>query len=336
MRQGLKTSFALGSAALLALGLSTGTVKAADPVTLNLGWATPLESDYGILATKFEELAEKYSNGTVDVKLRCCAQIATEDDAFKALQLGTVDAYFISQNNVSPHWPMMDVFVLPYIFQNTDHLLKVSNGPVGQKIRDQLQKDTGVHLLTFGGPGYRDMFNSRRAVNSIDDLKGLKLRVPKNQVMLSTFEAFGAEPVPLAWSETPTALQTKTIDGGDNGTSVIKEMKFFEFAKHLIILDHFVGFAPVFASDRFMNKLDDDQRAAVMRAAKEAGEYHTEVKLEEIEGIRSWLANEGGMEVTRPDRAPFIAAAQEVQQKFAAERGADFKAIVDEIQAAAE
>lgn len=335
MLSGLKKSLALGSAAVLALGLLSVGAKAADKVTLNLGWATPLESDYGILATKFEELAEKYSNGSVDVKLRCCAQIATEDDAFKALQLGTVDAYFISQNNVSPHWPMMDVFVLPYIFQNTDHLLKVAAGPVGQKIRDRLQKDTGVHLLTFGGPGYRDMFNSRRAVNSIEDLKGLKLRVPKNQVMLSTFEAFGAEPVPLAWSETPTALQTGTIDGGDNGTSVIREMKFFEFAKHLIILDHFVGFAPVFASDRFMKKLDDDQKAAVMRAANEAGEYHTQVKLEQIEGIRTWLANEGGMEVTRPDRAPFIAAAQTVQQKFAAERGDDFKAIVDEIQAAA-
>ncbi|MCG8355552.1 MAG: TRAP transporter substrate-binding protein [Kiloniellales bacterium] len=332
----LKGAALLGAATAIALSLGTADrVQAADKVVMNLGWATPLESDYGILAKKFEELAEKYSNGTVDVKLRCCAQISTEDDAFKALQLGTVDGYFISQNNVSPHWPLMDVFVLPYIFQNTDHLLTVAGGQVGQKIRDKLQADTSVHLLTFGGPGYRDMFNSKRPINSIDDLSGLKLRVPKNQVMLATFEAFGAEPVPLAWSETPTALQTGTIDGGDNGTSVIREMKFFEFAKHLVILDHFAGFAPVFASNRFMGKLDADQRDAVLRAAKEAGEYHTQVKLEEIESIRSWLSSEGGMAMTRPERAPFIAAAQKVQQQFAAERGDEFKALVDEIQAAA-
>ena len=332
----LKGAALLGAATVIALSLGTADrVQAADKVVMNLGWATPLESDYGILAKKFEELAEKYSNGTVDVKLRCCAQISTEDDAFKALQLGTVDGYFISQNNVSPHWPLMDVFVLPYIFQNTDHLLTVAGGQVGQKIRDKLQADTSVHLLTFGGPGYRDMFNSKRPINSIDDLSGLKLRVPKNQVMLATFEAFGAEPVPLAWSETPTALQTGTIDGGDNGTSVIREMKFFEFAKHLVILDHFAGFAPVFASNRFMGKLDADQRDAVLRAAKEAGEYHTQVKLEEIESIRSWLSSEGGMAMTRPERAPFIAAAQKVQQQFAAERGDEFKALVDEIQAAA-
>lgn len=308
--------------------------QAAD-VTMNLGWATPLQSTYGDLAVKFEELAERYSGGTIDVKLRCCSQIATEDDAFKALQLGTVDAYFISQNNVSPHWPLMDVFVLPYIFQDTDHLVAVANGPVGDRIRTQIQADTGVHLLTFGGPSYRDFFNSRRAVNTIDDMDGLKIRVPRNEVMLATFEAFGAEPVPLAWSETPTALQTGTIDGGDNGTSVIQEMKFFEFAPHLTILDHFAGFAPVFASDRFMSRLTDDQRAAVMRAAAEAGAYHTELKIEETEQVRSWLVDEGGMQITRPNRGPFIAAAQRVQQDFAADRGADFTDLVDAIQAAA-
>ena len=337
MYWGMKGAAVLGAAAVLAFGLgASDRAQAADKVVMNLGWATPLESDYGILAKKFEELAESYSNGSVDVKLRCCAQISTEDDAFKALQLGTVDGYFISQNNVSPHWPLMDVFVLPYIFQNTDHILKVAGGPVGQKIRDKLRADTGVHLLTFGGPGYRDMFNSKRPVNSIEDLAGLKLRVPKNQVMLATFEAFGAEPVPLAWSETPTALQTGTIDGGDNGTSVIREMKFFEFAENLVVLDHFAGFAPVFASDRFMGKLDDAQRDAVLRAAADAGAYHTALKLEEIESIRSWLSTEGGMAMTRPERGPFIAAAQQVQQDFAARRGEAFTELVNAIQEVAE
>ena len=318
----------------LLLTLAGGTQAA--EVTMNLGWATPLESTYGDLAVKFEELAEKYSEGSVDVKLRCCAQIATEDDAFKALQLGTVDAYFISQNNVSPHWPMMDVFVLPYIFQNSDHLVKVANGPVGDRIREQIKADTGVHLLTFGGPSYRDFFNSKRPINTIEDMAGLKIRVPKNEVMLATFEAFGAEPVPLAWSETPTALQTGTIDGGDNGTSVIREMKFFEFAENLVVLDHFAGFAPVFASDRFMGKLDDAQRDAVLRAAAGAGAYHTALKLEEIESIRSWLSTEGGMAMTRPERGPFIAAAQQVQQDFAARRGEAFTELVNAIQEVAE
>ena len=318
----------------MALGLCAHGI-AADKIVMNVGWSTPADSAYSIPATKFKELVEKYTNNAVEVKLRCCAQIGTEDDAFKAMQLGTVDAYFISQNNVSPHWPLMDVFQLPYIFQSEAHVSKVTNGPVGATIAKQLQADTGVHLLTFGAPSYRDMFNSRQAINSMADMKGMKVRVPKNKVMIATFKAFGAEPVPLAWSETPTALQTKTIDGADNGTSVIKDMKFFEFSKHLAILDHFAGVAPLFASERMMMKLNAEQAAAVRKAAIEAGAYHTVVQAKETAEIRKWLVDKGGMAMTTPSRGPFIEAAQKVQRDFAAEGGTKFTELVNLIQAAA-
>ena len=336
MLRNITGALALSAAVLPGLSAFVAPAAADDPVVMNVGWSTPLDSNYGILGVEFERLVEEYSGGSIDVRLRCCSQIGNEDDAFRALQLGTIDAYMITQNNVSPHWPLMDVFVLPYIFQSPEHLLAVSNGLVGEAIRDTIREDTGVHLLTFGGPSYRDMFNSHHAVDTIEDLDGLKMRVPRNEVMLSTFEAFGAEPVPLAWSETPTALQTGTIDGGDNGTSVIRDMRFYEYADHLTVLDHFAGFSPLFASDRFMGNLSDDQRDAVLQAAADAGEHHARVILDQTEEIRTWLAEEGGMAVTRPERGPFIAAAQAVQQQFAAERGEAFQALVDQIQAAAE
>lgn len=327
------------AATAIAVAMAFGLMmpaSAADKVVMNLGWATPLDSDYGVLAKKFKELAEDYSGGSIEVKLRCCAQITTEDDAFKALQLGTVDGFFITQNNVSPHWPLMNVFVLPYIFQNKEHLQKVTLGPVGDEIRETILADTGVHLLTFGAPAYRDMFNSRKPIKTMADMSGLKLRVPKNKVMIATFDAFGAEPVPLAWSDTPTALQTGTIDGGDNGTTVIKDMKFYEFAKHLVILEHFTSVSPVFASDRFMKKLSDEQRDAVMRAAKEAGEHQTEIVTKRIAEVRTWLTKDGGMTATQPDREAFIAAAKTVQAKFAADGGPKFTELLAKIQAAAD
>jgi len=330
-----------GASRISVLGLACATLIAgtvatsAQGVTMNIGWSTPLDSDYGVLATKFKELVEDYSDGTIEVKLRCCGQIASEDDAYKAMQLGTVDAYFVSQNNVSPHWPLMDVFVLPYIFEDTEHLVTVAEGPVGEQIRAQIAEDTGVHLLTFGGPSYRDFFNSKQPINEMADMAGLKIRVPRNNVMLATFEAFGAEPVPLAWSETPTALQTGTIDGGDNGTNVIQEMKFYEFAPYLTVLDHFAGFSPLFASDRFMSQLDEAQTDAVQRAAAEAGAFHTEYMIGKIESVREWLTTEGGMVITRPERAEFIAAAETVQEQVADERGETFRDLLDRIRAAA-
>lgn len=317
------------------LTLIAPIARSAD-VTMNLGFGAPEESLYGRFAKIFKTKAEEYTGGSVEVKIRCCNQISTEDEGFKAMQLGTVDGFFITANNVSPHWPMMDVTVLPYVFQNTAHLEKVVDGEIGQMMKEQLQADTSVHLLSFGPALYRDFYNSQRPINTMADMKGLKVRVPKNEVMLATFEAFGAEPVPLAWSETPTALQTGTVDGGDNGTSFIKDMKFYEFEPHLVILEHFVAMAPLFAADAFMKRLNDEQREQILKAADDAGiEFRAQV-LDETEEVREWLSTEGGMAMTRPDKADFITAAQGVQKEFAEKRGEDFVKLVEAIQNAAE
>jgi TRAP-type transport system periplasmic protein len=323
------------AASLVALTVSASAVAAQD-ITMNVGFGAPDDSIYGRFGAIFERLAEEYTDGAVDVRLRCCNQIATEDEGFRAMQLGTVDGFFITANNVSPHWPLMDVTVLPYIFQNTAHLERVVDGPVGDFMRERLLADTGVYLLSFGPAMYRDFYNSVRPINTMADMDGLRIRTPNNAVMLATFEAFGANPVPLAWSETPTALQTGTVDGGDNGTSFIRDMSFYEFESNLAILDHFVSMAPLFASGQFMDRLSDDQRDQIMRAATEAGAELRQVVLNETEEIREWLSTEGGMAMTRPDRTDFIAAAQTVQQAVAAERGEEFVALVDMIQAAAE
>ena len=330
LMKGLAVATVVGGALVTSL-----TAQAAD-VTMNLGFGAPEESLYGRFGKIFKAKAEEYTGGSVEVKLRCCNQISTEDESFKAMQLGTVDGFFITANNVSPHWSLMDVTVLPYIFQNKEHLEKVVDGPVGDFMKERLQKDTSVHLLTFGPALYRDFYNSKRAINTMADMKGLKIRTPKNEVMLATFEAFGANPVPLAWSETPTALQTGTVDGGDNGTSFIRDMKFYEFEPHLVILEHFVAMAPLFASDNFMKKLSDEQREQILRAATDAGAEFREEVLNETEEVRSWLSTEGGMKMTRPDKTDFITAAKTVQQDFAEKRGDEFVELVGQIQAAAE
>ncbi|MEX3014094.1 TRAP transporter substrate-binding protein [Gymnodinialimonas hymeniacidonis] len=328
--------FHLKTAAAVAAIAMTATSVAAQDITMNVGFGAPEDSLYGRFGAIFEELAEEYTGGSVDVRLRCCNQIATEDEGFRAMQLGTVDGFFITANNVSPHWPLMDVTVLPYIFQDTSHMARVIDGEVGDFIRAQLLEDTGVHLLSFGPALYRDFYNSVRPVETMADMEGLRIRTPNNAVMLATFEAFGANPVPLAWSETPTALQTGTVDGGDNGTSFIRDMSFYEFMPNLVILEHFVAMAPLFASSSFMERLSEEQREQIMRAAVDAGNRFSEEVRTETEEVRTWLVEEGGMTRTDPDRADFIAAAQVVQQEVAAERGQEFVDLVNMINAAAE
>ncbi|MCB2214531.1 MAG: TRAP transporter substrate-binding protein [Desulfobulbaceae bacterium] len=307
----------------------------AKPLTINVGYTGALGSPYDLLATKFAELANEYSNGEVNVKVRCCAQLATEDEAFKAMQLGTVDMYVITDVNVGPHFPLFDIMGLPYVFQSREHVKKVFDGPVGEKLAQDLYDATGVMLLTYGGVGYRDFYNTKRPINTMADLEGIKIRVPKNKAMIATWQAFGAAPIPLAWADTPPALQTGTVDGGDNGTSFIKAQKFYEIAPYLSILEHFAYITPLFASDRILSKMDDAQREAVMRAAKEAGEHHVKEMERELGELRSFLANEGGMEVTYPDKAEFIKVAQQVQDDFSADRSEEFKKLLQDIRDAA-
>ncbi len=323
------------TAGLMALAMTAPLAQAQD-VTMNVGFGAPEESLYGRFGAIFERLAEEYTGGSVDVRLRCCNQIATEDEGFRAMQLGTVDGFFITATNVSPHWPLMDATALPYIFQNEDHLARVVDGEVGDFIRSQLLADTGVQLLSFGPALYRDFYNSVRPINTMADMEGLRVRTPNNAVMLATFEAFGANPVPLAWSETPTALQTGTVDGGDNGTSFIRDMSFYEFMPNLVIMEHFVSMAPLFASGSFMESLTEEQREQIMRAAVDAGNEFSAQVATETEEVRQWLVEEGGMTRTDPDRTDFVAAALEVQNAVAEERGEEFVALVEMIQAAAE
>ncbi|MEP3275785.1 MAG: TRAP transporter substrate-binding protein [Stappiaceae bacterium] len=325
------TSFA---AALLTLCFSAQAAQAENMV-INLGYAAAEGSSYAVLADKFEELAEEYSGGTIDVKVRCCGQLMGEDEAFKAMQLGTVDMHVITGNNISPHFPLMDAFVLPYIFEDKDHAYRVLEGSVGQNFSDALKEATNVHLLTFGFVGDRDFYNSRNPITKMDDMSGLKVRVPKNQVMIDTFTEFGAAPIPLPWADTPTALQTGTVEGADNGTSFIKSQKFYEIMPHFTALEHFTYFSPLFASQRIMDKLDDDQRAAVIRAAREAGIYQKEEMTKQVDEIRAFLTGEGGMKTAEFDRTDFIAAGQRVQDRYATEKGDDFKKLVSEIRAAA-
>lgn len=315
--------------------IMTATTVNAGPLTINLGYASSEGTPYAVLANKFKELAEKYSNGSLQIKVRGSAQLATEDEAFKAMQLGTVDMYVITSNNISPHFPLMDAFVLPYIFQSKEHTYKVLNGPVGQKFSEDLKKATGVWLLTYGWVTYRDFYNSVRPINKLSDMAGLKIRVPKNDVMIDTYKAYGASPIPLAWAETPTALQTGTVSGADNGTHFIKTQKFYEMMKHLAVLEHFGAFTPLFASNRVMNKMSQEQKDVVLKAAADAGKYHVEVMESEVNEIRNFLAKEGGMATTYPDKKEFIQVSLTIQDKFVADKDQSFKDLLTAIRSAA-
>lgn len=328
----LKTILSLFAAAILAVSpaLPVTPARAAD-IVINVAYAGSEDSEYGLMTALFKGHVERLMPG-VEVKPRCCASLITEDEAFKAMQLGTVDAAIITSNNISPHYPLMDSFVLPYIFRDPEHAYRVFDGEVGRDFQRDFEEKTKVSILVWSAIQYRDFYNTVRSVNTMADMEGIKIRVPKNEVMLDTFQAFGAAPIPLPWSETPPALQTGAVQGGDNGTTFIKTMKFYEIASHLAILEHFAAFTPLLASERLMNKLTPEQRKNLREAGRLTDRDYRRDAAKRTEEIRKFLGERGGMNVTRPDKSDFLVAAQKVQDEWLASKGEDFRTLVHKIR----
>jgi tripartite ATP-independent transporter DctP family solute receptor len=246
--------------------------------------------------------------------------------------LGTLDATIIAQNNAGPFYPKLDILTLPYIFQSPEHAKAIVDGPIGQEIWKDMPSEAGVHLVKITAIAFRHLYNTERAIENIEDFKSLKYRVPKNSVMVDTYKAFGADPVPLAWSETLTAVQTGTVDGGDLTIDVIYSQKFHEVAKYIAMTGHFVFTPPFFVSDRFMSKLTDDEKKAVYAAANIAAEVTRKMVAEEESTLIDALKSEHGVAFTVPEKAPFIEAAAAVQAQFAKARGAGYEALVTAIK----
>lgn len=326
---------ALAVTVALAVGLVfTSLVGARAETTMRLAWAGSEDAPYAVAANRFKELVESRSKGEIEVQLFCCFKMGGEQEMFKKLQLGTLDGTIIAQNNAGPFFPLIDLFVLPYIFQSYEHAEKVVDGEIGRRIAKEMLAQTGVHLISIADISFRNIYNSRRPINSIEEVAGLRYRVPKNQVMISTYKAFGAEPTPIAWSETFTATQTGVVDGGDSGVYWMKAAKFFEITKHYAVTEHFALTSPFLVSDRFMQKLTPELQNLVREAGHEAALAGRQNVRDSETALTAELKDLGVM-FTWPDKAPFIAAAQTVQDAFVAERGAPYDEILEAIKAAA-
>lgn len=324
----------VGAGAAAALLLSAPLQPAQAKKIMNIGYDTAESHPYGTFMTTFAERFGALTDGEVTVKTHCCFKMGGEQDQFKKLQLGTLDGTLIAQNNAGPFFPKIDLLVLPYVFQSYEHALKVIDGPVGQAIWGDMPEKAKVHLVKIALVSFRHVYNTKTDINSIADFGPLKYRVPKNVVMVDTYKAFGSDPVPMAWSETLTAVQTGTVDGGDLPLDVIYSQKFHDVAKHVALTGHFALTPPFFVSNRFMDKLDADEKEALYLAADiaaAAARRHTVA----AEGRVKEKLEAAGVKFTEPDKAPFIKAAAAVQEAFAKDRGEEYVKLIEEINAAA-
>src|SRR5205085_9280147 len=182
-------------------------------------------SHYGVAIDTFAREVERRTGARYKVQTFYSSALGAERESVEGVQLGTLDLTLTSTGPLPNFVPEIAILDIPFLFRDYPHARSVLDGPIGTDLLVKFEPK-GIHALAWGENGFRHMTNSKRPVNSPDDLRGLKMRTLENPVHIQAYKAFGIIPTPMAFTEVFTALQQGTVDGQENPVSVITAAKF--------------------------------------------------------------------------------------------------------------
>ena len=223
-----------------------------------------------------------------------------------------------------------NIFSLPYLFRDREHLWKVLNGPIGKEIKDDIVKSkTGMVAVAYMEEGQRHFFFRDAPVSSLAQMKGKKIRVPQTQILIDTVKAFGAAPTPISYSELYSALQTGIVDGAENPPTGYLANNFYEVAKYYVLDGHTYSPSIMIMSEITWNKLTPAQRTAIEAAARET-EVFNKANAEKADNEAfAELKKRGAQIVTVTDLPKWPEAVDPVYKKYASDATETIKKILE-------
>lgn len=226
-------------------------------------------------AKYFKMRLEQESGGTLSCDIYTDNVLGSERELLEGCQFGNYDIVLATNATVASF--SNDIFCLdiPWLFDNKEQVYEVLDGPLGDALADGL-KDVGFQLLQFQENAFRTLSTTDRAVTTMADLKGLKIRIMENELQLTQWKNYGANPTPMAFTELFTALQQGTVDGQDNGAELTWQTKFCEVQKYYTYTKHIYSPYLILMSQQKFNSLTPEQQEIVMRVSDEAVQYERE------------------------------------------------------------
>jgi tripartite ATP-independent transporter DctP family solute receptor len=277
---------------------------------------------------KMGELLAEWTNGRITIQVYPSAQLGSEKETIEQTQMGAIDINRVNINPVTQIVNETKVLALPYIFRNEDHQWKVLNGDIGADLLKKLEPH-GLVGLGFYDSGQRSFYNSKRPIRSIEDLKGLKLRVQKAEIVMDMVKAVGANPTPMAFEEVYTGIQTGVIDGAENNEPSYYTKGHYEGAKYYTYDEHSRAPEIILMSKKTWDKLSQQDRDLIMKAAKESIPFQRKLWKEKVDEALEKVKAAGCEIITDIDKEPFIKAMDPVYKKHAS----DLLTWVDRIRA---
>lgn len=247
-------------------------------------------------ATKFAELVATKSGGKMKVNVFAGGTLGGDAANVSALQGGTIEFVMLNSGILASQVKDFEVFDFPFMFANGKEADAVVDGPFGQKLHAKLA-DKGIIGLAYTELGFRNITNSKKPINTVDDIAGLKLRVIPNAINVDWVKALGANPTPLAFPEVYAALEQKAIDGQENPLNVILANKFAEVQKHLALTNHQYNPQSIIFSKKVWDTLTPEQRKVLQDSATEASKFQRQASRDASATTLDAL-KKAGMQVT--------------------------------------
>jgi tripartite ATP-independent transporter DctP family solute receptor len=273
---------------------------------------------------KFAELVAAKSGGKMKIAMFPGGVLGNDQANVSALQGGTLELVVLNSGILASQAKEFGVFDFPFMFATPQEADRVVDGPFGKMMHQKLEAK-GIIGLAYWELGFRDITNSRRPINKVEDIAGLKLRVIPNAINVDWVKALGANPTPLAFPEVYAALDQKAIDGQENPATVIAANKFYEVQKYLVLSHHQYNPQSLIFSKKVWDGLDASQHKILMEAGVEAGKYQRQVS-REAAGTALDTLKKNGMQVTElapAELAKFRDAMKPVIAKHSEVVGAD-------------
>lgn len=278
---------------------------------------------------KMQEILTARSGGKMKLNAFWGGAAGGDLQATQALRAGTQEMVVTSSSPLVGIVKELGVFDLPFLFGNEKEVDAVLDGPAGAFFNKKLE-EAGLINLAYWENGFRNLTNSKRPVNKVEDFDGVKVRVMQNNIFLDTFKTLGTNAVPMSFGELFTAMETKTIDGQENPFVTINTSKFYEVQKYLSVTRHAYTPFLVLYSKKMWDTLSKDEQAALREAAIEGQKVErATIRANDVKALAE-LKTKGMIvnEITSAEQRRMFERVKPVYDRNAATIGADAITVV--------
>lgn len=298
----------------LGLAMSTAMTVQAQEVTLRSADIHP-DGYPTVEAVKYMgQLISERTNGRIKVQVMNNSVLGSEKDTIEQTRFGVID---MNRVNTAPFNNLVKetvVLGLPFLFRSTEHMHKVVDGPIGDDILKAFEPH-GLVGLAFYDSGARSFYTTKKPIEKLADLKGMKIRVQQSDLWIAMMQAFGANPTPMPFGEVYSSLETGVVDGAENNWPSYESSRHFEVAKNYALTEHSLTPEALVMSKMSWDKLKPEDQEIVRKAAKESV-----VKMRELWQAREKASEDkvraAGVKVISVNKEEFSAAMKPVYDKF--------------------